>query len=111
MVYGGASQALRESSEAFESGDRDAGRKKLERAEKFIVHLYTTLDPEKGGEVARNLSALYVFLIEQMKIAAATADVTIIKNLRAIIDNVRSGWQELSDGGGVAIEMSSNQAG
>lgn len=97
MVYAGAEQSLREAAELFESADRAAGREKLARAEKFVVHLYTTLDPERGGEVARNLAALYVFVIEQIKIASATGDVTIIKNLRAIIENVRSGWRELSE--------------
>ncbi|MFQ5607309.1 MAG: flagellar export chaperone FliS [Candidatus Zixiibacteriota bacterium] len=92
MVYGGAAQALKEAEEAFSADDRETGRRQLERARKFITHLYTTLDNEKGGEVAENLGKLYVFIIEQLQVAQATGKTAIISDLREIIENMRAGW-------------------
>lgn len=93
MVYQGAAKELKEAEEALARGDRETGRAKMERARKFITHLYTTLDNDKGGEVAVKLGQLYVFIIERIQVAQATGDTEIIGDLRAIIENLQSGWQ------------------
>ena len=95
MVYNGATQALSEAAEAFDTDDWTVGREKLERADKFITHLYTTLDMEKGGEVAKNLATLYTFVIEQIRIAEATRDSNLVRSLIVILNNLKSGWSEL----------------
>jgi len=106
MVYRGAAKELREAEDALASGDRELGRAKLERARKFITHLYTTLDNEKGGEVAVRLGQLYVFIIERIQVAQATGDTEIIGDLRGIIENLQSGWQELKESGASVTEQS-----
>jgi len=93
MVYDGAIQALSEAEAAFRDGDRDTGREKVERARKFVTHLYTTLDNERGGEVALQLGHLYVFIIERLQVAQASADYEALVDLQAILDNLRSGWK------------------
>ncbi|MBN4072381.1 flagellar protein FliS, partial [bacterium AH-315-F03] len=80
---------------AFVADQRELAREKLARAKKFVTHLYTTLDMEKGGEVAEQLSMLYVFIIEKITTVQATGDTETISDLRAILDNVKSGWSNL----------------
>jgi len=93
MVYDGAIQAISDAESAFRDGDRDTGRDKIERARKFITHLYTTLDNERGGEVAMQLGHLYVFIIERLQVAQASGDSDALVDLQAILDNLRSGWK------------------
>ncbi len=93
MVYDGAIQAMSDAESAFRDGDRDGGREKIERARKFITHLYTTLDNERGGEVATQLGHLYVFIIERLQVAQASADFEALVDLQAILNNLRSGWK------------------
>ncbi len=102
MVYRGAAKELKEAEEALARDDRETGRAKMERARKFITHLYTTLDNDKGGEVAAKLGQLYVFIIERIQVAQATGDTAIIGDLRAIIENLHSGWQEVNETGSPA---------
>lgn len=97
MVYRGAAKELKEAEDALARGDRETGRAKMGRARKFITHLYTTLDNDKGGEIAVRLGQLYVFIIERIQVAQATGDTAIIGDLRAIIENLQSGWQELKE--------------
>ena len=96
MVYRGAAKELKDAEEAFACEDREKGRSKMERARKYITHLYTTLDNGKGGDVAVKLGQLYVFIIERIQVAQATGDTAIIGDLRTIIENLQSGWQELN---------------
>lgn len=93
MVYGGAIQAMADAEAAFRDGNRDAGREKIDRARKFVTHLYTTLDNDRGGDVAQRLGHLYVFIIERLQVAQASADGAALQDLRAIMENLRSGWQ------------------
>ncbi len=93
MVYGGAIQAMQDAENAFGDGNRDLGREKVERAKKFVTHLYTTLDNERGGEIAQRLGHLYVFIIERLQVAQASGDGDALQDVREILENLRSGWK------------------
>ncbi len=93
MVYGGAIQAMAEAETAFRDGNREVGREKIDRARKFVTHLYTTLDNDRGGEIAERLGHLYVFIIERLQVAQASSDGEALVDLRVILENLRSGWQ------------------
>jgi flagellar protein FliS len=73
QVYDGAIAALKAAAVSYRNGDMQAGYEQLQRAKRFVTHLYTTLDPEAGGTVAENLGKLYAFVINQTNIAAASA--------------------------------------
>ena len=68
----------------------------IERAHRIIYHLYTTLDFEKGGEIAERLGALYTFIIGQLYIVNSTKNENIISDLLIILNNLKEGWQGLN---------------
>ena len=68
----------------------------MEKAKKFLVHLYTTLDEEKGGDIAQNLSRLYAYLIERVNFIEATKDIKTIEECKGILQNIREGWVGLA---------------
>ena len=94
-VYDGAIGAYRSARESYEQKDAPTGYEKLERAKKFVVHLYTTLNPEAGGEMAENLGRLYTFVITQTDLIAATKDLGQIDSIIEILSNLRAGWAGL----------------
>jgi flagellar protein FliS len=94
-VYDGAIGSLRQAMEHYKNDDLQRGFENMEKSKKFIVHLYTTLDEKKGGEIAEKLSKLYVYLIEQINIIQATKDLSIIEDAIEILSNVRDGWMQL----------------
>lgn len=94
-VYDGAIGAFRAARQFYDDGDLEAGYEQLQKARRFVTHLYTTLDPDRGGEVAVNLGKLYAFVINQISVAEATKDLAVIDDNITILSNVRAGWAEL----------------
>ncbi|MFH1374431.1 MAG: flagellar export chaperone FliS [bacterium] len=94
-VYDGAIVAFRAARQFYDDGDLGAGHEQLQKARRFVTHLYTTLDPDQGGEVAANLGKLYAFVINQISVAEATKDLAVIDDNITILSNVRAGWVEL----------------
>ncbi len=98
-VYNGAINNLSQARQLINTGDIVKSYQALEDSKNFLVHLYTTLDMENGGEIAKNLSSLYGFLINEINIVQASRDVKQLDEIIAIIANVKDGWVELSQRG------------
>jgi len=97
QVYDGAIKEYLKAIEHLKQEEHTKARDTLDKAKKFIVHLYTTLDPENGGEVAENLGKLYTFAICQTEVATATKDIQIVDDIVNILGNLRDGWKELAE--------------
>lgn len=67
----------------------------IQRAERMVTHLYTTLDMEKGGEVAANLAKLYVWVITKLHEVQATKDVSRFDECTKILRNLREAWEAI----------------
>lgn len=101
-VYDGAIKALRTAAEYYRNKKNQDGYDEIQKARRMVTHLYTTLDTEKGGQVAANLGKMYSWVIAQLSIIEATKDVEQIEAVVIALNNLRSGWVELRvrQGGG-----------
>ena len=97
QVYDGAIAAFRDAKKAYGDGDNEKGYQQLEKAKRFVTHLYTTLDPEKGGEIAERLAKLYAFVINQTNVVQATKDLSQIDDNITVLQNLRLGWMGLKE--------------
>ncbi len=97
QVYDGAVEALRKAAEAYKNGRSQLGYERLQRAKRFVTHLYATLDPAAGGEIAQNLGQLYAFVLSQLTMVEATKDLSLIDDNICILENLRRGWLELRE--------------
>ncbi len=95
QVYDGAIGSLERTAEAIRADDNTLVHEQLEKSRKFLTHLYTTLDMEKGGEIAVHLSRLYAFVISQTHVIEATKELQLIDDNVNILKNLRSGWVSL----------------
>jgi len=91
-VYNGAIASFKEAAEYYKAGNSMKGYELLEKSKRFITHLYTTLDPDKGGEIAEKLGKIYAFLLNQTNHAQVTKELKIIDDNIAILGNIRDGW-------------------
>jgi flagellar secretion chaperone FliS len=94
-VYDGAVGSLESARQAYTDERLTDGREQMERARRFVTHLYTTLNMEMGGEVAENLGKLYAYVISQSYAVQATKDLASIADMISILDNLRAGWRGL----------------
>jgi len=92
QVYDGAIAAFTAAGECYKKSELTEGYEQLQRARKFVTHLYTTLDFDKGLEVAENLGKLYAFLISQTDLAVATKDQAVILGNVKVLRKLREGW-------------------
>ena len=97
QVYDGAIDAFKGARDAYADGDSDEGFRQLEKARRFVTHLYTTLDMENGGSIANQLSKLYAFIINQTNVIEGTKDLKQIDDNINILNNIRLGWQGLKE--------------
>lgn len=92
LVYDGAIAAFKSAAKAYRENETNKGYEQLERAKRFVTHLYTTLDNEKGGEIAEQLGKLYAFVINQTNVIESTKDLKAIDDNINVLNNLRQGW-------------------
>jgi flagellar protein FliS len=95
-VYDGAIGSMNGAIENYNAQDFESGYEAMEKAKKFIIHLYTTLDKDRGGDIAENLAKLYAFIVEQINFVQATKDLSKIADSVQILQNIREGWVQLA---------------
>ncbi len=96
-VYRGAIKFIEQAKVEFEAERLTEGRTACEKARKCIVHLYTTLDMEKGEDIAEKLGQLYAFMIEQLDLAVASKSLDLLDSVIALLTTIKEGWDGLKD--------------
>ena len=67
----------------------------INRASKILIGLQSTLDFEKGGELARNLSDLYDYAMCRILKANLRNDVAALQEVRGLLGEITSAWELL----------------
>ncbi len=96
LLYDGAIKALRVSKEHIKNGNFEGKAKELMRAHDIIFELLSSLDHERGGEIAKNLAALYTYLLKRIMEVNVSLDFAVIDEVIAHMDNLNSSWRELA---------------
>ncbi len=97
QVYDGAIKTYTQARNFYSEGDVEQGFASLEKAQRFVTHLFTTLDHEHGGEVAENLGRMYAYIINETEGIKGTKDTTKLDAIVQMLANIRSGWAGLRD--------------
>ncbi len=95
MCYRGAINYLNEANKSLEAGEVERFSEFLEKAHRVVFHLYTTLDMEKGGEIAEKLADLYSYIINQLYLLNATKNADIFNSVLKVLNNLKEGWEQL----------------
>ena len=65
------------------------------KAIRLMGQLNATLDMERGAEVARNLRALYDYMLPRLALANATNDTALIAEAISLVRKIKSGWDQI----------------
>jgi len=65
------------------------------KAVRLIGQLDGSLDMERGGEIARNLRNLYVYMLNRLTAANVTNDAVIVAEVSQLIRKIKSGWDPI----------------
>ena len=69
--------------------------KAIMKAEEIITELMVSLDFDKGGDVAKNLFALYSWFNKELLEAGITQDVERIKTVRTMFGELHNSWKKI----------------
>lgn len=98
MLYERAIRSLRDAVRAIEAGDIQKRFENIERASEIIVHLAGTLDMDRGGEIAANLSKLYVFMLRRLSEVNLRNDAQAARDVIGLLEPLAESWRELARG-------------
>lgn len=69
----------------------------LQKVQSIITELQVSLDMEKGGDIATNLMALYVFFNEELVQASITKDKEKIKSVLKMLSDLAESWKIIAN--------------
>ncbi len=61
----------------------------------LIGHLNDRLDMARGGEVAKNLRNLYLYMLDRLTVANATNDAALVVEVSALVRELKSAWDKI----------------
>ena len=67
----------------------------IAKAMALIGQLNGTLDMERGGEVAKNLRALYEYMLNRLTLANATNDPGLVAEVAGLVAEIKIGWDQI----------------
>jgi len=95
MLYDGAIGHLNKAISCINQGDLPEKTRYITRTIAIIEELLVSLNMEEGGEIAENLKGLYVYMLKEITIANANNDVQKIKQVEALLKELRGAWKEI----------------
>lgn len=96
MLYDGALKFLAQSRDAIERGDIPARCDASNRALAIVAELQSTLNLEKGGEIAQRLDELYTYVTARVLAAAAENAVAPIDDATRVLTMLRDAWRSVA---------------
>lgn len=96
MLYDGAIRNIGLATEAITEGNVEKKTQAVDKLLAILGELQSTLDMERGGEIAVNLNALYTYFCEQVVTASVKMDAEPLQNVGTLLDNIRSAWHEIA---------------
>ena len=103
MLYDGAINFLRQAQAHIHSGNIEPAHNDLIKAKRIVMHLISTLDPERvppeGKDLVSNLLRLYVFCYERITTANLKKDGAEAAAAIGVLQKLREGWAQLRASG------------
>src|SRR5690606_7733278 len=95
MLYDEAIAALRVAIESCKAGDVERRCNAVTAATEIVGYLYMHLDLERGGEVARNLGAIYGHVIGRLPMVNLYNGPGVAEEAIELLEPLRRSWDQL----------------
>ncbi len=94
MLYDGALRFMGQAEEAFKEKNLEKISNLLLRIQAIFTELMTSLDKEKGGDIATNLERLYLFFLRQLTDANIKKDPAPMLAIKPLVQDLRNTWEQ-----------------
>ena len=107
MLFDGLIQSLNAARGAMQRGDIAEKGRQLGKAVRILEEgLKGGLNPVQGGEIARNLSALYDYCVNRLTLANMRNDIALVEEVVHLITPVAQSWNEIGTNNGATDQGS-----
>jgi flagellar protein FliS len=98
MLYDRAILSLKEAVAAIDAGQIEARWRANRRATDIIAHMWTTLDFERGGEIAANLADLFKYILSRLPEIDFRNDPAAAHEVIRLLEPLRDSWHKVANG-------------
>ncbi len=92
ILYDHLLVSLRRARLAVDAGNFEMRSSTLEKCRAILTELLVTLDEERGGSIARELSGLYTFILAELVDVGVRPDVVRLDRLTAVVTELREAF-------------------
>ena len=96
MLYDGALRFLDQAAEAMDRGDMASKAMALSKAFAILAELQNTLNVKDGGDVARQLDALYSHMHDRLVAANVERSSAPIRDVMKLLTPLRDAWSQVA---------------
>jgi flagellar protein FliS len=89
-----AISVIDEAKNCIDEKDYNNANAKIVRAQDIVMELNLALDMEKGGEIAKNLRALYNYMYRTLVEANIKKDKKMLDDVKSLLEDLLSTWRE-----------------
>ncbi len=97
MLYDRAIVLLNKAKDEISEKQYEAKGHTLDKVSDIIFELLTTLDKDKGGEIASSLANLYNFILREITNANSKLDTKPLDNAIKILSELRESWDSIKN--------------
>jgi len=98
MCYEKTLQALHEAKAFIEAKEYEKKAHKLQLALDIIHGLQTSLNFEKGGQIAKNLDSIYSYITRRLLQGDIQKDIPIYAECIRILSELKEAWEKIAGG-------------
>ena len=109
LLYMKAIDVLKEAEELIKEKKYVEANEKIKRAQDIVVELNLSLDIEKGGQIAKNLRAMYNYLFQRLIEGNVKKDINALKEVRGFLEDLLETWREVMKRAANTAEVSSKK--
>ena len=97
MLYDGAIKFAKLAIRAMEEKDFEAKGKYITKTQDIIWELNSVLNMEAGGEVAKNLRSLYLYMNRRLNEANIRLDPEICREVIGLLEELNKSWNAIAE--------------
>ncbi len=94
MLYDGLAVNLARAERSLALATAAESARYLKKAQDIICELMSSLDFEKGGEIARNLFRVYEYMNYRLIQANLRRDPSVVAEVRGLVLQLKEAWEE-----------------
>ncbi|WP_270406274.1 flagellar export chaperone FliS [Paenibacillus timonensis] len=95
MLYNGAVQYAMRAQRAIQSGDVKETNLYIQKTQAILYELISSLNEKEGGELARNLKNLYLYIIDRLIQANIKKNPDYIEEIIGHLNELKSAWEQI----------------